>query len=301
MRDGRRIALLLALALTLSGCAATGQYAARSAYQPLQTDYKPQGLLEEIFYPSSEPGMVERRAFVYLPKDYNECDQLYPVFYLLHGARGNECVWIEKGNLLHNIDSLTACGAMLPTIVVLPNANQYDDAADYGNARLKSALEAFYEVDGTVESRFVEDVVRATDSLFNTIPDKEHRAIAGMSIGAMQAIHLSANFPDTFGYVGMFSPMVHSFLKKGPDNSFYKKLDRKQAVQFADPPLLYLIMIGGMDFFQPGIENWSKTLSRKGYNNEYLPARGGHEWYNWEAFCNEFMQRLWKASVATRP
>lgn len=294
MKTFCRIASVLALVLSLQACA-VGKYAANSSYPALNTGYTPENILEEVFIPSSEPGMIARRAFVYLPKDYYHNQQRYPVYYLLHGARGNECVWIEKANLLHDIDSLYSTGAMLPTIVVLPNANQYNDDEDYGNARLKSALESFYEVDGTVETRFVDDVVAGIDSMYRTVPDKAHRAIAGMSIGAMQAIHLSANFPDTFGYVGMFSPMVYSFLKKGPDNVFYKKLKYKQAVQFQNPPLLYLIMIGRTDFFYPGIENWSHDLAELGYPVEFISARGGHEWYNWEEFCNQFMQRLWKA------
>lgn len=293
MRRLSRILILSVFALALQACA-VGKYSVNAQYPKLNTEYTPQGILEEVFYPSTEPGMEKRRAFVYLPKDYYDNEESYPVFYLLHGARGNECVWIEKGNLLHNIDSLYAKGAMLPTIVVLPNANQYNDAGDYGNARLKSALESFYEVDGTVEARFVEDVVGYTDSIYRTIPDKEHRALAGMSIGAMQSIHMSANFPDTFGYVGMFSPMVHSFLKGGPDNDFYSQLRKKQEKQFENPPYLYLIMIGRTDFFYPSIQGWDRELTRKGYPHVYQTAPGGHEWYNWEEFCNQFMQRLWK-------
>lgn len=295
MRRFCRILIPLAFALALQACA-TGKYAANELYPRLKSDYVPQNILEEVYFPSSEPGMVKRRAFVYLPADYYESGRRYPVFYLLHGARGNECVWIEKGNLLHDIDSLYSSGAMLPTIVVLPNANQYNDDGDYGNARLKSALESFYEVDGTVESRFVDDVVASTDKMFRTIADKEHRAVAGMSIGAMQSIYLSANFPDTFGYVGLFSPMVGSFIKSGPDNSFYRNLDKKMAVQFQNPPLLYAVMIGKTDFFENSISDWNEELSRKGYRHEYHLAEGGHEWYNWEEFCSQFMQKLWKSA-----
>lgn len=294
MRHLRAFVTFLAAAALLSSCGVS-KYAANSSYPSVSSEYEPRGSLEEVFFPSSEPGITKRHAFVYLPEGYAADTLRYPVFYLLHGARGNETVWIDKGDLLHNIDSLNASGAMLPTIVVLPNVNQYNDDSDYGHARLKSALESFYEVDGTVEARFVKDVVSSTDSLFRTIPDKDHRAVAGLSIGAMQSIYLSANFPDTFGYVGMFSPMVHSFLKRGPDNAFYSSLNEKMAAQFTQPPHLYMVMIGDTDFFHPSIEKWSRALGRKGYRHEYHLAKGGHEWYNWSEFCNQFMQRLWKA------
>jgi len=289
----KKLIYLAFFALLIQSCSAS-KYAANQTYPKIKEGYVPQGSLEEVFFNSSEPGMTKRRAYVYLPQGYHDSSRRYPVLYLLHGARGNECVWIDKGALLRNIDSLYNADAMLPTIVVLPNTNQYNDERDYGNARLKSALESFYEVDGTVESRFLDDVVAGADSLLRTIADKDHRAVAGLSIGAMQSIYLSANFPETFGYVGMFSPMVHSFLKPGPDNNFYHRLSRKQISQFSNPPSLYLIMIGRADFFHPSIERWSRSLSKRNYKHEYVCVEGGHEWYNWTDFCNEFLKRLWK-------
>lgn len=283
----------IVLALSLQSCA-VGRFAVNAQYPVPQHNGETQGVLEEVFFPSSEPGMVERRAYVYLPKDYYDNEDRYPVLYLLHGARGNECSWIEKGNLLHNIDSLCACKAMLPTIVVLPNASQYDDVGDYGKSRLKGALESFYEIDGTVESRFVDDVVSSTDSLYRTIPDKQHRAIAGLSVGAMQSIYISARNPETFAYVGLFSPYVHPFLKRGDDNEFFRKLDENMAIQFQNPPTLYLLMIGKTDIFMPTILCWEKKLTAKGFPHEFHLVPGGHEWNNWEDFSVKFMQRLWK-------
>ena len=293
MRE-RRILSLLAAAIVLSGCGVS-KYAANQTYPTPKTAGEPRdGELREVFIPSSEPGLESRHAYVYLPAGYASGTERYPVFYLLHGARGNETVWIDKGRLLHNIDSLSRAGSMVPSIVVLPNANQYNDIADYGHSRLKGALESFYEVDGTVEAHFVGDVVGAVDSLFRTIPEKDSRAIAGMSIGAMQSMYISAGSPEVFGYVGMFSPMVHSFLKAGPDNKFYRDLQKKQKVQFEDAPKLYILMIGKTDFFYPSIKSYDKELTRRGLKHEFHVAEGGHEWYNWEEFCNIFMQRMFK-------
>ena len=293
MKRLRYVLILLAIIVAGHSCSVS-KYAANSEYPALAPGCEPMGDLREVFFSSTEPGMESRRAFVYLPDGYETGSERYPVLYLLHGARGNECVWINKARILRTIDSLTVCGAMLPTIVVFPNVNQYNGVRDYGKSRLKSALESFYEVDGTVEMRFVDDVVCGTDSLFRTVPDKAHRAVAGLSIGAMQSIHMSANFPDEFAYVGMFSPMVHSFLKPGPDNSFYRNLSRKQKAQFANPPSAYMVMIGRSDFFYPFIRSWSRKLDRKGYPHEFHSVSGGHEWYNWSDFCSEFLQRLWK-------
>ena len=293
MRWLNRLPVILVAALLLCSCAAS-KYAVNADYPVIKSKYVPKGTLTDVFFPSSEPGITQRRAYVYLPDGYDLSDCRYPVLYLLHGARGNETVWIDKAEILKDIDSLVLCGAMKPTIVVFPNMNQYNSDSDYGKSRLKSALESFYEVDGTVEKRFIHDVVNATDSMFRTIPVKDSRAVAGLSIGAMQSIYLSANFPDSFGYVGMFSPMVYSFLKPGRDNGFYFRLAHKLETQFADAPSLYLLRIGHRDFFCHTVKGYSRYLDSHGYPYDVKYVSGGHEWYNWRDFCDEFMSMLWK-------
>ena len=291
MRPTKYIALLAAACL-MASCG-TSKYAQHAEYPTIAPSIHYEGILEPCMHDCSVEGPRERRMYVYLPQDYYDTTYRYPVLYLLHGARGNELSWIEKGNLLHNIDSLTAAGAMKETIVVLPNVNQYDNEQDYGKSRLKGAMEAFYETDGMVEYAFVSDVVSTIDSLYRTIADKEHRAIAGLSIGAMQAMHISANAPDMFGYVGMFSSMVHPILRRSEHSSFYKGFKGKLATQFATPPLLYSIMIGKTDIYYPRMVMYANYLSRKGYAHELYLAKGGHQWFNWEEFANLFMQQLW--------
>lgn len=282
---------LWAIACLMASCG-TSKYATHAEYPMLDNSIQYEGILEACMHPCSVEGPHERRMYVYLPADYYHTTERYPVLYLLHGARGNELSWIEKGNLLHNIDSLVSTGKMRQSIVVLPNVNQYNDERDYGKSRLKGAMEAFYENDGMVEYAFVTDVVATTDSLYRTIADKEHRAIAGLSIGAMQSMHISANAPDAFGYVGMFSSMVHPVLRKSEHSAFYKGFKRKLAQQFATPPQLYTLMIGKTDFYYPRMLMYSSYLTRKGYAHELHLAPGGHQWFNWEAFANQFMQEI---------
>jgi len=136
-------------------------------------------------YKSTVRGPQQRRMFVYLPENYYADDTRYPVLYLLHGARGNELSWMEKGQLLDRIDSLKAIGAMEECIVVLPNVNQYDNEEDYGNGRCKNAFQSLFKVDGSTESAFMRDVVAFVDSVYRTRPEKGSRALAGLSIGGM--------------------------------------------------------------------------------------------------------------------
>ena len=286
-----RWALVLLTAMLVTSCA-THKYVLNKEYPQLSVDKEYDGILEEQMCKCSVDGPTERRMLIYLPKTYYESNESYPVFYLLHGARGNELSWIEKGNILHNIDSLRAAGLMREMIVVLPNVNQYDDDIDFNKSRIKGAVESLFETDGAVETAFVSDVVNTVDSLYRTLPDKEHRAIAGLSIGAMQSMHISANAPDIFGYIGLFSSMVHPVLRKSNYSMFYKNFKDKLEVQFATPPMLYSIMIGNKDFYYPRMKSYARYLKREGYPFEMLIVSGGHQWYNWIDFANLFMQRL---------
>ena len=293
-----RIAEIMCSAVLVSSCGLS-RYAVNTEYPAVEGQDSCNGILEECFYECSDDGPSRRRMYVYLPHDYHESDRHYPVLYLLHGARGNETSWIMKGDLLHKIDSLTKAAAMDTTIIVLPNVNQYDDDQDYGRSRLKGALESFFETDGMVEAAFVTDVVMTIDSLYRTIPDKQHRAIAGLSIGAMQSMYISANNPEIFNYIGMFSPMVHPVLRRSDNSSFYKHLKTKQEKQFASPPELYSIMIGKSDFYYPRMVAYSRYLESKGYPFEMDVSNGGHDWYNWKAYVGKFMQKLWNEDTSS--
>ena len=158
------------------------------AGKPTAENYQPQGTIEEVRYPCSAPGPRQRRMVVYLPKDYYQSGKRYPTLYLLHGAKGHETAWIKRGKLLQITDSLFTHNLATQALIVLPNTNEYDDDIDMEYSRWKIASEALFEMNGNVESAFVQDVVKFVDTHFRTLPDREHRAIAGVSTGAFRLL-----------------------------------------------------------------------------------------------------------------
>lgn len=270
------------------------EYAARDAESDSTQSQRLSGTLEEAFYSTTVCGPNMRRMLVYLPHGYKTSDRRYPVVYLLHGARGYESSWIIKGDILNIADSLIGGGLAEEAIIVMPNVNQYDSDADMGSSRRKNALESLFEVDGTVEAGFVRDVVEFTDRHFRTIPDKRHRAIAGLSIGGLQAMYISANSPDTFGYVGLFSALTRIIRKGSPHSSFYKDARTKLDAQFADAPEQYLIMIGRRDIFLSDNRRLSRYLTDMAYPHSFTVTPGGHDWPYWKADCVHFLQQAFK-------
>ena len=292
---------ILLLTITLTSCGVIRQRTSE-AYLPgpaIRSGYTPENLVEEVVQPCSVPGPTTRRMIVYLPKDYYTSGERYPVFYLLHGARGYETSWIRKGRVYQSTDSLWREGKAVPCIIVMPNVNQYNDDKDYEGGRFKDAWESIWEVDGTVESAFVQDVVHLVDSLYRTVPDKEHRAVAGLSIGGYQSIFFGANHPDIFGYIGAFSPYMWGLGKATPyRRQFYSRLHRKMGVQFADdPPEGYYLYAGKWDIMRPSTLSVHRFMERKGYEHSYAKYPGSHDWKNgWIEEYQDMLQRVFKSN-----
>jgi enterochelin esterase family protein len=262
---------------------------------PIQEEYVPRGTVVGVPYQSSVKGPSERRMIVYLPEGYGREERRYPVFYLLHGARGYETSWIKKGEILRIADSLFSHGLAVPSIIVMPNMNEYRNERDFDESRMKDAIESILEVNGAVESAFPKDVVHLVDSLFLTQAYKSGRALAGLSIGGKQSAFLAANFPEVFGYVGLFSPFFQTRGNTGRYKSFYKNFRDKLDIQFkVDPPQAYYLMVGRKDVVYPTTLALHRYMTGQGYPHEFHVSDGGHNWSNWRNYLADMLTKVFK-------
>jgi enterochelin esterase family protein len=263
----------------------------------IRANYTPKGIVEELVQPCSVKGPENRRIIVYLPADYYKTDRKYPVLYLLHGARGYETSWIRKGEVYHTADSLWAAGKAEPCIIVMPNVNQYNDDGDYEGGRFKDAYESILEVDGVVESAFMQDVVGLIDSHYRTLPDQAHRAIGGLSIGGYQSLLFGANYPESFGYIAAMSPYMWSMGRPSVTRwKFYSHFHRKMKRQYEEyPPKGCYLYAGTTDMMRPATHNLHKYMEKKGYPHTYTKYPAGHDWANgWIEELKDVMQRIFK-------
>lgn len=168
----------------------------------------PHGTLSKVWYPSSWEGMSRRRMTVYTPPTYEEnTSAYYPVLYLLHGSGGDENAWTEAGRAAQILDNMIAEGRIKPMIVVMPNGlTDWQAAPGEGEEynREPSAMNVSSMM-GQYENTFRNDIVAFIDSHYRTIRNKDARAIAGLSLGGLHSIFISANNPGLFSYVGLFS------------------------------------------------------------------------------------------------
>ena len=295
-----KLLLLLTALIALNACgvihfADKERYFAGPAIR--EQEYLPKNLVEEHFYPCSVKGPSQRRLIVYLPADYYESGKRYPVFFLLHGARGYETAWIRFGEVYQTADSLWREGLAKECIIVMPNVNQYNDDEDYGQSRFKDAFESIFEIDGAVESAFTRDVVAFVDSVYRTIPDRAHRAVAGLSIGGYQSLYLGANHPDVFGYIGAMSPYMWGLGKPVPYRwRFYSGLYRKLKRQYRDyPPYGHYLYVGKADMMRPSTLKLHNRMLKKGYTHSYATYPGSHDWPDgWTQEFKDMLQRVFK-------
>jgi len=146
-------------------------------------------------------------------------------------------------------------------------------------------------MDGTFEIHFP-DVVAFVDSTYRTLPDKSNRAIAGLSMGGFHSMQISKEYPDMFGYVGLFSAAI--LPREGAVSPVYDDIDAKLARQFADAPALYWIAIGDKDFLYQANCDYRRRLDDAGYPYVYYESPDGHIWRNWRIYLTEFLPQLFK-------
>ena len=160
----------------------------------------PHGTLDERTYTSRALG-TERRIVVYTPPGYGSSAARYPVLYLLHGAGGDERTWTERGMAHVILDNLIADGKLEPLVVVMPFgfASPREPGAPRGDA-----AENKRQRDGFARD-FLEDVIPLVEATHRVHADREHRAIAGLSLGGAQALALGLSHTDLFSRIAAFS------------------------------------------------------------------------------------------------
>ncbi len=259
---------------------------------PVAVHDVPHGTVEAVWYDSPTLN-AKRRMMVYLPPEYEQGRQRYPVFYLLHGTGGDETVWLEQGHAAQVFDNLIAEGKAEPMIVVMPNGHT-DTPAAPGMGPDNNEQPTFAHkqwMEGTFEQSF-NDIVNWVDKNYRTRAAKRYRAIAGLSMGGYHSLYISANQPDDFAYVGLFSPAI-SRMDKGK-SKIYDDLEAKLVNQFKQRPRLYWMGIGKDDFLYKDNAAFREMLDKNRLRYTYHESGAGHEWANWRDYLIIFTQLLFK-------
>lgn len=253
----------------------------------------PHGNVHKVWYDSPILG-GQRRMTVYTPAGYETSGEDYPVLYLLHGMGGDEEAWQDLGRAIQILDNQIAAGLAQPMIVVMPNGNALRKAAPGFTADGMYIAEGQHSVDPErlFEKSFYE-IIDYAEKNYRIRKDKSGRAVAGLSMGGGHAWRLSLENPDTFDYVGLFSPAVR-WNGTGVNEDNDPELRTKLKLQFDNAPKEYLIAIGKDDFLKPLNDAYRQMLDSMGVKYMYLESEGGHEWRNWRDYLVLFLPTLFR-------
>ena len=255
------------------------------------------GTLSHRWYDS--PTLNEqRRITIYTPYGYENSKESYPVFYLLHGSGGDEEAWITLGRTVQIMDNLIAQGKAKPMIVVMPNGHTQNVAAVGESSRpYRPAMGGgSRKAVASMEDSFG-DILKFVESNYRVKKNKDSRAIAGLSMGGMHSSAISAQYPNIFGYIGVFSaPPISSMMSRNESDrnryaeEFVKKLEQQQKNGFK----LYCIACGNTDFLYQGVVDSMKKMDEIGFKYTYRESGEGHIWKNWRIYLSEFAPMLFK-------
>lgn len=258
----------------------------------------PHGTVSKIWYRSSVLDM-DRRVYVYTPPGYEGGTNKYPVFYLLHGAGGDEDAWTNMGRAAQIMDNLIAQGKARPMIVVMTNGNANQAGAQNEVPVLASpqgqGMAGYQRLAGKFEEHLVKDVVPFIEKNYRAMTGMGNRAIAGLSMGGGHTQTITGNNPGLFGYIGVFSMGI---MNMGPQNPDAAKLEQERITKLEalkkSGYKLYWIACGKDDFVYKGVVTLRETLDKVGLKYVYRESTGGHTWANWRIYLSEFAPMLFK-------
>jgi enterochelin esterase-like enzyme len=228
----------------------------------------------------------EREAVVYLPPGYSAGAERYPVLYLLHGAGGDERTWTERQQAHVILDNLIAEGAVEPFVVVMPYG--YTHRLEAGVRRrgaedYKTDMEEF-AVD------FVSDLVPLVESRYHVGADRDHRAIAGLSMGGGQSLAIGLTHPEMFRSVAAFSSAMQI-----ANSPAWGGIDMEAALAGAAAiNELDLLWIGcGTEDTLFGVNRtFSNQLTERGVEHVFRVTLGGHTSEVWSRYLHEVAPHL---------
>lgn len=239
----------------------------------------PHGRIDTVAYSSKTVG-TSRRALIYTPPGYSK-KKKYPVLYLLHGIGGDEKEWYDQGHPEVILDNLYAQGKVEPMLVVLPNGRAMKDDRATGNIFDSAKVQAF----ATFEKDLVNDLIPYIQQHYPVYTDREHRAIAGLSMGGGQSLNFGLGNLDKFAWIGGFSSAPNT---KSPEVLLPDPERARQLIK------LLWISCGDEDGLMPFSKRTHDYLVAHNVPHIFYVEPGVHDFKVWKNDLYMFSQLIFK-------
>lgn len=245
----------------------------------------PHGSVSEVTYFSASLNRF-RRMHVYTPPGYENNNEKYPVFYLLHGALDCDDSWTTVGRAGFILDNLIAEKKAAPMVVVMP-------AGHTGPFRFGMAMDGFIK-------DFNMDIKPFIENHYRILTERENTAMAGLSMGGGHTLDIGIPGIEEYAYLGVFSSGVFGITGGNSFGSNSGTTWEERNKQILDDKKLkeglklVWFATGKDDFLIETSRATVKMLNNHGFNVVYKETPGGHTWNNWRDYLYEFAQLLFK-------
>ena len=227
-----------------------------------------------------------KKFCVYLPAGYGEEERHFPVLYLLHGLSDIHTAWRDKGNMAEIATRVMASGAAQEMVIVMPDAG--------------TTYDGYFNVEGwSYEDYFFQELVQHVENSFRIVGDREHRAIAGLSMGGGgttgYAIRHSGMFSSAYAMSALMGMVENSWISHNPDDRrevFMRSVidsNNIDIVKNADDALRdsiasvrWFIDVGDDDFLFDNNMDFVREMRKRRIPYQLRVRDGGHTWKYWQ-------------------
>jgi enterochelin esterase-like enzyme len=250
----------------------------------MDTTDVPHGAVARVTYKSSALGK-NRRMHVYTPPGYEAGTEKYPVLYLLHGAGDCDDSWTSVGRANFILDNLIAAKKAKPMIVVMPHGHTGPFSFIMPTERSK---DGGFVGNAKFEDDFSKDILPYVEIHYRVLADRPNRAVAGLSMGGVQALSIAFSRPKDFGYIGVFSSGVVFTTVADWEK------EHKDALGDAKGLKLLWFATGSQDFLLNRTKETVEMFKKNEFKPIFKESTGGHTWINWQKYLNEFAPQLFQ-------
>ena len=246
----------------------------------------PHGLVSQKTYFSKVTNSW-RRCFVYTPAEYDKnTTKRYPVLYLQHGSGEDETGWPTQGKANLILDNLIAAGKAVPMIIVMDNGY----AVKASQAAPGRGAFPFEDV-------LIGEIIPMIDASFRTLSDRDHRAMAGLSMGANQTITITMNNLDKFSYIAGFSGTSNYPRTDVIDPATFMGGKFMDGAALNKKIKLFWLGLGTEEPapFPGSVKAFRNMLEKQGVKYTYYESKGtAHEWLTWRRDLHQFASLIFK-------
>jgi enterochelin esterase-like enzyme len=248
---------------------------------------------------------ADREYSIFLPKSYEtDKDRKYPILYLLHGMMDTNKGWYERGHVKDVADQLMASGEAAEMIIVTPNAG--------GNV-YEGAWNGYFDMPGwPYETFFFTEFLPYIEREYRVIGDKQHRAVAGLSMGGGGATAYGQKHSELFSSVYAMSALMNipeqgAAPSQRPDDKMAilnKSVRENSCVKYVETAdeaakeklktVAWFVDCGDDDFLLDRNIEFTQAMRKAGVPCQFRVRDGGHTWEYWRSAlysCLSFVSR----------